>query len=413
MLVYWTQLLLIAFSAQAQHPVTVDPGAFEGLYRVDNSSYGTGLQSFNLIPGLHRLYFANNAHVDFTILEDGKIIYDNKEALSLLDNKIRLQTTAVQIDPKNYKGYYSILGSLTLKGPANVTLINGIENRLVTDIGGLITHLFVFNGQLISSTENVQLIGRQVVFKTRTLTVLPGRYLGQYMLGDWSALSGKKSVVVVENAHHRIRTIENGTIANFHVDENGQVHIAPYGHSNLILSKDTIKFKTKRVHVKRGDYRGGLVLSNVSLSANVNTVDLILDAEHRISTTLFSTVSDIVVHKDSIFIRNPDAVKANGRNLLLQSIKVRVSPSLLGGYGYTLDSFDNFYNSETISFIKNVEYMLRVYDSLNSFTVTTCESLANFATPYGHVSMQCEKEFPLRKKKQKANETAIEALYAN
>ncbi|MCB9073380.1 MAG: hypothetical protein H6623_07140 [Bdellovibrionaceae bacterium] len=371
MLIYLLHLIVLTSWANSQIHIQAD--GFTGLFRIDNSPYMTGDLVIDLTPGEHTIIFANNASVRFHIETNSVLRTDNPKAIAAFSNTLRFQTTAIEINPDKYLGTYAVYGGPLLTGRSTVRLLNHLENRIVTDIGGLITNLFVMDTELLASSENVIIDDHQVLFKTRRLQIDPDTYTANYLLNDWTPRSGIQTITIIENAHHRLRTGINGTIANFHVDDQGTIHTQPYGHNNLITGKDFIRFKTRSLRIDRGAYFGTYIISGKSFSANKNQFDFIIDATDRISTANNATITDIIVSADSVYVTNPEAlkIKENSLKFLTQTLTISTSDKEI----FFVDDMGPYSTKTTISLIKNVEFHLLTESTKTTFLFLGCDNV--------------------------------------
>ena len=113
--------------------VTIDPGAFTGLWDMDLANYGSGVRTFNLAPGTHRIRPGTGGSIRFVVNADGTVVpLDSRYTVSMTGGLRRLtfKTRALRIDPGEYLGIWRVSrvrdelsGWAILSGPSTLQLV--------------------------------------------------------------------------------------------------------------------------------------------------------------------------------------------------------------------------------------------------------------------------------------------------
>jgi hypothetical protein len=109
-------LVLIFFSHQAWgFPVTIDPGAFSGQYRVNGSSTGSaffsGVQNFDLSAGVYEVRLFQGSAIAFEVGSVGELVIMNPQASELVNGNLTFINIPLDVDPSSFDGEYRACGS--------------------------------------------------------------------------------------------------------------------------------------------------------------------------------------------------------------------------------------------------------------------------------------------------------------
>lgn len=385
------------FQVKAEMAVTVDMGAYEGVYRIDESDWAQGTKHWSLAPGVHNLYLYNNSYFTFEVGVDGLVVSHRPQTATGSLNTLTLSLSKVEIDPADYGGYFTVLGMQLKQGPQSILLIQNLPQRLITDIGGEIASIYVDHvGTVHTAADNLIVDNSRVTFKTVALTVDPADYDGAYMLGDFSWLSGRQTVIVIESAHHRVKTPENGTIANFRVTRDGEVDAESFGHTNIIASPFQMTFKTVGVEIDPAAFTGDYITSGVENLKGKTLFNFVDGAEHRISTGINSTIVNFIPRRDNgevkIQMFDTEPVSTGDRQIQFKNLKVKIVPSNQT-LAYSLVAIGSYTGTQTVDIIPGIENRLRLGDEVVSFRMISCEPLS-FTVGGEPFTISCETETP-------------------
>lgn len=128
-----TLLSLACFGSALAVEIEIDPNGYAGKWTVDYGEPRTGVAVVTLgdpdpVTGAHVISLGG-AELLFDIADDGTVVPRNTEAAGGHGGKLRLKTTAIQVDPVHFTGDWRIVegGTPDLTGKQRVTLVLGLR----------------------------------------------------------------------------------------------------------------------------------------------------------------------------------------------------------------------------------------------------------------------------------------------
>jgi PKD repeat protein len=166
--------------------VTIDPGAYEGIWSLVNSSgRHQGKQAVGLFLGLkYTMAVGNPGGFGVAVEDDGNVMADDDAKATGGPRSLTFNTVAVEVEPRAFTGTWSFnLASKTYTTAATVQLVPGLDYNVVVGGPGFFRVFVDVMGNVFVAPEYAASadgdLGR-LLFKTVTLKVDPGSYLGGY-----------------------------------------------------------------------------------------------------------------------------------------------------------------------------------------------------------------------------------------
>jgi len=311
--VLWAVVLMFAASVAQALPITVNPGAYSGQWRIDNTATTlyTGVQTLNVPPGRHLINIAGLA-VYFNLAVDGTTTSENPVAVNGGAGILTFNTVPVQIDPRLYLGTYNI-PHITWNTQTNsfreiqdavllnlvpglrynvsiATAYSGVKFDLAAD--GTVTSLnpvsalggsnaLTFNN--VSTTLDPGLFaGTYTVKNVQVRYFNGGTYAGNHYLG---VQVGPMTTVLVPGVTYLAGVVGTNSARNsvaFDVDAAGSV--VSSNPAKLTASGSTVRFVTAPIVVDPVQYIGAWEIYHATNNVSgKQTLNLVVDMPYLLS----------------------------------------------------------------------------------------------------------------------------------
>lgn len=210
--------------------VVVDPQLYTGGYTVFNHPVYSSSHTFTLIvDSIHRLVNRINGTItNFQVNGTGTAYnISNPDNIITSTGEIFLKNASLTINPSNFDGQYRV-NNTNYTGVQNVVLLSGTVDRILTVTNGTIANIIVDdNGQVTNVGQNNLVIGNgEITFKTVPVAFYPGLYNYGYLVGydfTYGYYFGEQYLNLIPEADTRITAKDGITIANFKIDDVGNV----------------------------------------------------------------------------------------------------------------------------------------------------------------------------------------------
>jgi len=237
--------------------VTVDPGAFAGGFRVQWFTFGGGVRTFPLVPGLTLTYPCNvqfSGDVFFQVDGAGSVVNLTPASATASGSTLSLKNALVSIDPGAFLGAYrSMPGAAFVTGPQSFTVVPGPTMPWAAAIQGSgdIFYRVDTPGTVVNLTpDSATASGSTLTFKNATVHVDPGAYPGLYaVLGSALGLGPRTFTVVPGPTMPWFIGLQFVGDLFFRVDTPGSVvNLSP--DSMDVTGGDTMVLRNRTIYVK-------------------------------------------------------------------------------------------------------------------------------------------------------------------
>ena len=254
----------------ANTTVSVNPGAYEGPYEMDNGPNTpptTGAQSFVLVPGFSswavNLPFVGN--ISFGIDSNGNVSTTFAGA-SASGATLTFANATVNVNPGAYAGPYEMdngPNTPPLTGSQSFVLVPGFSSWAVNlPFVGNISFGVDASGNVSTTFAGASASGSTLTFANATVHVVPGEYEGAYEMNNGPntpALTGQQSFVLVPGFSSWALNLPFVGDIPFAIDSHGNVSTTFAGAS---ASGATLTFANATVSVQPGEYPGPYEMGN-------------------------------------------------------------------------------------------------------------------------------------------------------
>jgi hypothetical protein len=273
-------------SAASAFPIAINPGTYTGRYYVDGAGPNHGALSFALAQGAHSVddgTMIGGSAFAFSVDAAGQVTLTGSSAVST-GAGLRFNNATITIDPAGYAGAWGFSAyapDLYAASAARDFVV--IPDLLYTlDAGSFIgSSAFIFKvtatGQIASiSSASATASGNRLTFRTASVAVDVGGFVGRYIVGPLHALtSGSQSFTLVPDLAYSLDdgSAIGGSSLVFQLDPAGQVSgaVTPTGAGSAVGGK--LVFGNIHVGVDPGGYAGTYQIgSGVPLSGSSDVV---------------------------------------------------------------------------------------------------------------------------------------------
>jgi hypothetical protein len=242
--------------------VTVDPGAFQGIFSVSNvTDWVSGRITLALVPGISYLIWLGEGLLDFDVATNGQVTTGATGTATASGNTVTFLTSVVAIDPGAFRGIYDISRVMDwTSGAQNVTLVPGLTYSLELGEGNFDFDLGTSGQVTTTATGIATATGNTLRFLTSVVAIAPGAFQGIYDISrvmDWT--SGAQNVTLVPGLTYSLELGEGNF--DFDLATNGQVTTTATGIATA--TGNTLTFLTSGVVINPGAFQGSYAISRV------------------------------------------------------------------------------------------------------------------------------------------------------
>ena len=219
----------VSLSTAFAFPVTIDPGAYTGTYRVANSGNFTGEIIFDLVEGRHFVRFAATGNGFFVNVDaSGVVTSENLAAASGTGSTLTFNTSDVTINAGAYPGnfFVSAASEPRVSGTRTFPVVTGVSGWVINFAATGNSFRFDVDNAGTISSQNVaaaETNGSQLFFITAEFQVDPTDFDGTYrILGIADTpTTGARLVVAPKGVSGYVLSIRPGVSERFSVDADG------------------------------------------------------------------------------------------------------------------------------------------------------------------------------------------------
>jgi hypothetical protein len=374
-----TVALLMCFSSaawgQTTFPITIDPGNYNDLYKLNAGSSGhvvRGVQVFQLGQGTHtlRIGWGSNIYKSFVVNGDGTVAANpaNDSSSSLefdntMDPTVRFKNVTINIDAGLFTGGVNMGGVSVGAGQPSIDLVP--DNDYWTGMSGHDNSGPSFN---VDASGNVGLSaanpnggdafifnGSTLKFKNTTIRLDPQLYQGHFAIpGILSRADGigVKEVVVIPGFDYvlRLSSLHAAGAMAFGITGAGALRNhrdlgndpSVYATLDNTINPPTVRFKNVTVHFDPGNYTGGYRLDwNTPVVGAIlfgSSTHVLVPAE-RYQGNIGHTAIGYALDADGNFVEWPSSLLGrlsnlegsadlDGNTLRFRNENIRVEPSV-------------------------------------------------------------------------------------
>jgi len=397
--------LLLTNVAQAI-PVNVNPGAFTGQWRIDNTNQQlyTGPKTLDVLPGRHLMNIAGLA-VYFNLAADGTTVSENPVAVNGGAGTLTFNTVPVQINPNLYLGTYN-LPLITWNTQTNsfreirdavlLNLVPGLQyNVSIASTYSAVKFDLAANGT-VTSLNPVSALGsaNSLSFNNVTVTLDPdlfagtfsvrnvqvryfhgGTYAGNHNLG---IQTGPMATVVVPGVTYLADVIGANSVRNrVAFDVNAAGAVTSSNPAKLTASGSTVRFVTAPVIVDPVQYIGAWEIYHATNNVSgKQTLDLVVDMPYLFSPN--RSYSKFVIDVDvngNVTSTKPTSFTSTGNVLTFKNTPVNINAGAFAPSWNLLGAttWQRYTGNATLILVPDLTYQVNVNGQAkpinNSFVV--------------------------------------------
>ena len=319
----------------------IDPYGYDGTYFIEDIFTGSGKQTLSLIPGLeYQLNVGEGGfrrRVEFSVDADGKTSTNDKDTINVAENAVTFITSAINVDPGDYEGLYTIYPASKEKwsqGQRTFILPNGLRYAIL--IGNEPIDIFIGNDGTVSGRgeNSIEFKSNTMKFKTAAVEIDPGTYHGNWVIvratPDWW-MNGARTLKLVTGVSYGFYVANPDNKFDIHVEADGTITGAK--QESFDYENNTMTFHNTLVTIEPSNFNGEWRLGDahpVDMPERIQgseTVTLVPDQTYYFEPTLNSSFKFTVDTSGLIRVPGLQGATAVGSTLKLNTEYIEISAS--------------------------------------------------------------------------------------
>jgi len=245
-------IILFAATAVQAVPITVNPGAYQGRWTIDNLVLQNGVATIDLTVGIHQMLVGYYGRFNIDVAANGTVTTAKTDSATFTGNTLTFKTTTINVDPGAYTGrWWSEANWITTRGVASEVMVPGLTYQMLVGYYGRFNIDVAANGTVTTAkTDSATFTGNTLTFKTTTINVDPGAYTGRWWSeANWITTRGVASEVMVPGLTYQMLV---GYYGRFNIDVAANGTVTTAKTDSATFTGNTLTFKTTTINVDPG-----------------------------------------------------------------------------------------------------------------------------------------------------------------
>lgn len=318
-------ILLLPIVADAL-PIKINPGRFQGKWRVGTSNMKVGPATLDLLPGqTYNLNIDQIGNLPFTVLSDGTVSSNHPMSATGSGDTLSLKTVPVLVKTGKFAVPWHLSAISAPKvGPGGVALIPGLTYELsFGDMGSFLFDLLA-NGTVRSHhPESARGAGNTLTFNTTPVSINPERFPASWYVADISTpQQGPNTLDLMPGLTYDL-SISNIGGFQFSVSDKGVIN--SLNSESALGGNNKLTFKTTPVSIDPGDFLGAWLILHISKPQfGTGQTHLIPGLTYSLSINGIGRFQFDVKADGAIRSRHPESARGSGNILIFKTTPIRV-----------------------------------------------------------------------------------------